>query len=429
MAQSERNLTAIFTDTANAIRSKTGGTAQINPRDFADEIDSIQTGGGGAIVPGPNDNVIVYDYDGTVLDAKQVAVGAEYTLPEAPSHDGLTFESWSCSTAAVNGKITIPATKQVRVGATYHTTSGHVEIDVHAPKNIQITFNNSAWSNIDWGDGNITTNQFSHIYAQEGDYTIKILSNITFIPSGFMSPKIYSEIRLSNSITEISQNAFNSSYNLRTIVIPNSVINVGDGVFSYCYALRAVVIPNSLISFVSLFGDCRSLSVVVIPSGVTSIGNFYGAVALIDVVIPNTVSTIGASCFYNCYALQKAVISSGVTSIVNSMFQNCYALINIYIPSGVTSIGNNAFASCGYLARITIPSGVTSIGTEAFKYCSCCGVFDFSACQQVPTIQSNTFSNTSANAKIIVPDALYTDWIAASNWSDLASKIVKASEA
>lgn len=43
----ESTLTAI----ANAIRAKTGGSALINPEDMADEIESIQTGGGGARLP------------------------------------------------------------------------------------------------------------------------------------------------------------------------------------------------------------------------------------------------------------------------------------------------------------------------------------------------------------------------------------------
>ena len=42
MARSDNNLTAVFTDTANAIRSKTGGRSQISPRDFADEIATIE---------------------------------------------------------------------------------------------------------------------------------------------------------------------------------------------------------------------------------------------------------------------------------------------------------------------------------------------------------------------------------------------------
>ena len=47
MARSEKNLTAVFTDTASAIRAKTGTTEAICPLDFADKINAIETGGGG----------------------------------------------------------------------------------------------------------------------------------------------------------------------------------------------------------------------------------------------------------------------------------------------------------------------------------------------------------------------------------------------
>lgn len=44
MARSQKNLNAVFTDTANAIRAKKSSQAQISPLDFADEIASIPTG-------------------------------------------------------------------------------------------------------------------------------------------------------------------------------------------------------------------------------------------------------------------------------------------------------------------------------------------------------------------------------------------------
>lgn len=44
MARSDNNLKAVFQDTANAIRAKTGSSEPVVPRDFADEIRSIETG-------------------------------------------------------------------------------------------------------------------------------------------------------------------------------------------------------------------------------------------------------------------------------------------------------------------------------------------------------------------------------------------------
>ena len=45
MARSENNLTAVLQDTADAIRAKKGTEALISPRDFADEVSSIPSGG------------------------------------------------------------------------------------------------------------------------------------------------------------------------------------------------------------------------------------------------------------------------------------------------------------------------------------------------------------------------------------------------
>ena len=47
MARSEKNLTAVFTDTAAAIRAKTNTSEMICPLDFADKINAIETGGTG----------------------------------------------------------------------------------------------------------------------------------------------------------------------------------------------------------------------------------------------------------------------------------------------------------------------------------------------------------------------------------------------
>ena len=384
MARSNRNLTDIFQDTANAIRGKTGLSEPINPRDFADEIEGIPTGSS-EIVPGPNDNVIVYDYDGTVLDAKQVAVGQEYTLPEGPTHNGLTFEEWTATSPISNGKITIPATKQVRIGATYHTTNGHIEIDVHAPKNIPITLA-SGWTNVDWGDGTVTTGSSTHAYAAEGDYTIKVLSNVTSISSGWIN------------LREI----------IKSLRLPNSIITLGD----------------------NFLGSAAILTKIVIPNSVTSIGEFsINASKLSAIVIPSSVTSIGQRALQGCFVLTKIVIPNSVTSISNYILNNGYALQSFVIPSNVTILGNGAFNNFRSISSIIIPSTVTSIGIQTFQNFLSCGVFDFSNLQSVPTIQSDTFGNINANAKIIVPDALYNDWISASNWANLASQIVKASEA
>lgn len=65
MARSENNLTAVFADTATAIRAKKGTVDLIEPRDFADEVASIPTGiepSGTLNIVNSEDNIDVTDY-------------------------------------------------------------------------------------------------------------------------------------------------------------------------------------------------------------------------------------------------------------------------------------------------------------------------------------------------------------------------------
>jgi hypothetical protein len=99
------------------------------------------------------------------------------------------------------------------------------------------------------------------------------------------------------------------------------------------------------------------------------------------------------------------------------------------IPQGVTGIGSSAFYDCYGMASVVIPQGVTGIDSNAFYGCYGMAFYDFRASESVPTLfKTNAFSNIPSDCKIVVPDALYDTWIAATNWSTYASKIIKASE-
>ncbi len=66
----------------------------------------------------------------------------------------------------------------------------------------------------------------------------------------------------------------------------------------------------------------------------------------------------------------KVVIPEGVTSIGASAFHECNSLTSVTIPEGVTSIGEEAFFECRSLTSVTIPASVSSIGEKVFCECS-----------------------------------------------------------
>lgn len=75
-------------------------------------------------------------------------------------------------------------------------------------------------------------------------------------------------------------------------------------------------------------------------------------------------------------------------------------------------------------------SGGTGSDTWArtFERCTHLEVIDFSQATSIPTIATSTFTDTNDTFKVVVPDSLYEDWIAATNWSTYASHIIKLSD-
>lgn len=159
--------------------------------------------------------------------------------------------------------------------------------------------------------------------------------------------------------------------------------------------------------------------------------NFYDAVyrcRLKAVEIGSGATSIRALAFNSCSCLQSVVIPQGVTSIENNAFASC-SLSKIVIPDSVTSLGNYSFSGNIALSSVVMPSKLTSIGDYAFRYCYGIAFYDFTKCISVPTlVGTNVFLSIATDCKIIVPDALYDEWIVATNWSVYVDNIVKASE-
>ena len=68
-----------------------------------------------------------------------------------------------------------------------------------------------------------------------------------------------------------------------------------------------------------------------------------------------------------------------------------------------------------YLTKLSNVGGTTN----TFKGCTHLELVDFSQATAVPALSNiNAFSNTNNYYRIVVPNALYDQWIAATNWSD-----------
>lgn len=392
---------------------------------------------GEAIFSSGDYTVKVIDYDGTVLMEKKGNTGDVIDLPTAPTHEKLVFQEWSASVVVSDNKVTI-ADNDIMVGAVYTTVSGQNEFDITLTKATGLTIALNMDGTKDWGDGTSDTTT-SHTYTAYGDYTIKCNGTKMTTSSSWglfgqksNSVNYYCTAVRFATVTSIGTYAFTYCYSLTNIVISNSVTNIIGYTFYCCASLISIVIPNSVTSIGTYsFYNCYSLTSIVIPNSVTIIQSrvVSGCSSLTSIVIPNSATSIGGYAFCECFSLTKIIIPNGVTSIGTYAFNGCYALTSIVIPNSVTSIGAETFYACYSLTNIVIPNSVTSIGDRAFGNCYSLTRYDFSQHTIVPKLSGRTtFSGINGLCKIIVPDNLYDEWIAATNWSTYADYIYKASE-
>ena len=195
---------------------------------------------------------------------------------------------------------------------------------------------------------------------------------------------IPNSITLKEGTKGIATFAFGERDGLTSIAIPRSVIYIGESAFFNCQDLTSVYISdieawckirfgeNPLRFAHHLFLNGEEVINLVIPNTVTSISGFAfeGCYGLTSVDIPNSVTSIGNSSFSECTNLTGIEIPNSVTSISDGAFSRCSGLTSIEIPNSVRSINDYTFYMCSSLTSVNIPNSVTSIGDYAFYDCS-----------------------------------------------------------
>ena len=206
---------------------------------------------------------------------------------------------------------------------------------------------------------------------------------------------------------------------IKSVVIEKGIVSISENAFYKCTALESITIGESVttINWDTLRG-CAALKNITVSENNASFSDIDGVLFnkaadeltlfpknhATEYTVPNCTKKIGDSAFMGCKKLREVVISDSVTSIGNNAFNNCSYLSAVTIGKSVKTIGDYAFDSCKKIECIVIPDSVTHIGKKAFRKCN--ALYEITMGTGIVSIDKEAFIDSDQIANVYIKDLI-----------------------
>lgn len=231
------------------------------------------------------------------------------------------------------------------------------------------------------------------VYKANGEeatvaYSKYATGDISILPEVEIEGKVY-------PVTSIADNAFGKTVSghreyivaITSVDIPASVVSIGDNAFSW-----------------------STLQEIVIPETVKTVGEsaFYSCTELKKAIVEGGKEGFGTHLFEECKALESAVIGEGHTMVPEYTFRFCNSLSDVKLPSTLKEIRGSselggAFIYCSSLQSIELPEGLTSIGIMGFNGS---GLTSIHLPESLTDIGASAFNGCSSLESVTLPSSL-----------------------
>lgn len=453
ISENLQKLIDIKADIKNAINGK-GGSVGERFEDYAPAIESLPSGGTEEDL---GTDTIFVDHTGKIVarfSPEEIMTWTDFSAVNIPTYEGLRFVKFTHTLAEIqNGTWN-------DVGLCYEPIDGntHIFVEVTAENDyISGSIVVGGQTQVNWGDGTIdviasaTTTYISHRYTAIGNYEIIIGDLLVNIQIDSISDNacFVKKIYLGSMMEGFGTT---STYYLEEMTFPVNVskfqLHSHKQSTTEISGLKALVIDTDHIS-------------QPLPSDYNS-----------ELKVRSAKFVIAKNCKYDMFAAQGNLVSfdrkySPITTPLHtstSVSGTLSSLQRIYMPDGLEwtktfsmvmlklkgLYGNfkvksgQSFVNYPYLEKIdsdiffdnyttAAPNitglyflkgtlkfrNLTAIGSSTFENNRMLEAIDFSEQTVVPTLSSAAIISQKSTFKLLIPDALYDTWIAATNWANV----------
>lgn len=361
-----------------------------------------------------------YNIPSTVRELESYAFSAQTDMTSITMPEGLTSIGRSAFSSCYKlEQLVIPSTVRSIDAGAFHGCSALNKINI--PQGIKSladgVLSNSGIKTLDIPSSvnYIGERAFSKCKSL---LSINLPDGLTLLNYGlFEECEQLSDIQIPSTVTTIKEDAFNGCKALKTITLPAYLSTLenepysGSGIFSGCSALKSILVEAGNKYFESdgtaLYNKTKD-TLICFPRGVT------------DVVVPQSVKTIGRKAFFGCDSLQNIMFDDGVSDLVieKRAFEKCKNINKFVITSAIKEVKNDAFTDAHINQLI-----ITTTRPESFYrtyFLSGCTIETIYA----PASDLSTIKNYKSSS-LIPLDAIYVASDITIGSRSIAFKLVK----